>query len=346
MGLAVKSVQLFYWRHGALRKLAPRVVVFWLISVVSVGFGLGLGLGVLSGHALPDARSQQDLAQDLAQDPDKSAATVQVDAEHAKPSSGEEEARRLRALAINLGVAEARLARLEALGKRLVDLGGLDKNEFDLDGAPALGGPEDSLPDEASKDQSCDAGSQQDEVSSYDAGSTHCTNSLDAMEEAVTALQRRAEQRDAQLSALEGWLSMRSLHQAMRPAGSPLGGTWIASPFGVRRDPFTGRRAFHAGYDLEAQTGEPVSAVAEGIVVKAERSGAYGLLVEINHGGGYHTRYGHNSKLLVNAGDKVLRGQVVALAGSTGRSTGTHVHFEVLFNDKPVNPASFLRSKG
>lgn len=338
MGLTVKSVQLFYWRHGALRKLAPRVVVFGLTSVVSVGFGLGLGFGLLSGYAFPDGKGQ-DLA--------KGAARVQVDAEHAKSPSGEEEARRLRVLAVNLGVAEARLARLEALGKRLADLGGLDKNEFDLDAPPALGGPEDCLSDEEGRDRQCSAGSQRDAASSRDASSTgNGANALDAMEDAVAALQRRAEQRDAQLGALEGWLSMRSLHQAMRPAGSPLGSTWIASPFGVRRDPFTGRRAFHAGYDLEAQNGESVSSVAEGIVVKAERSGAYGLLVEINHGGGYHTRYGHNSKLLVKVGDKVLRGQVVALAGSTGRSTGPHVHFEVLFNDKPVNPASFLRSKG
>ncbi len=259
------------------------------------------------------------------------------------------EVRRLRALAVNLGEAEARLTRLEALGKRLVDLGGLDKKEFNLDTPPALGGPEDCLADGTSEKQPQQVAEEQGHGSSSSiAGRANheYDDTAPAMEEALAVLQRRAQQREIQLNALEGLLSMRSLRQAMHPTGSPLPDTWIVSPYGVRRDPFTGRRAFHGGYDLAAQRGEPVSAVAEGIVVKAERNGAYGLLVEINHGGGYHTRYGHNSKLLVQVGDKVLRGQVVALAGSTGRSTGPHVHFEVLFNEKPVNPDPFLRNKG
>lgn len=339
LGLAVRSVQFFYRRQGALRKVASGMLMVVLASFMLFGFGMGLGVGLWSSrHDLPDEKGQGLT----------DAYTATPIRESQSHTTANEETRRLRALSINLGAAEARLTRLEALGKRLVDLGGLDKKEFDLDNAPALGGPEECLPEGEGKGQQQGSGVMQTQSPALGrmTPTDQQPDSLDIIEEAIASLQRRAERRDAQLNALEGLLAMRSLHQAMHPAGSPLSDTWIASPYGMRRDPFTGRLAFHAGYDLEARTGEPVSAVAEGVVVRAERSGAYGLLVEINHGGGFRTRYGHNSKLLVQVGEKVLRGQVVALAGSTGRSTGPHVHFEVLFNDKPINPISFLRDKG
>jgi murein DD-endopeptidase MepM/ murein hydrolase activator NlpD len=116
---------------------------------------------------------------------------------------------------------------------------------------------------------------------------------------------------------------------------------YVSSYFGERQDPFTGHEAWHKGVDFAGQAGAEVVAVAAGIVTRSESSHGYGNLVEINHGNGYVTRYGHSQALLVKTGDIVTRGQPVATIGSTGRSTGPHVHFEVLRNGQHVNPLSF-----
>ncbi|MFQ5449594.1 MAG: M23 family metallopeptidase [Nitrospinaceae bacterium] len=117
---------------------------------------------------------------------------------------------------------------------------------------------------------------------------------------------------------------------------------WVTSGFGFRKSPFTGLREKHEGWDIGARNGSPIRATADGVAAVVGRETGYGNMVEINHGYGLVTRYGHNSKNLVLVGDKVRRGQVIALVGNTGRSTGPHLHYEVLFNGVPVNPKNYI----
>ncbi len=126
-----------------------------------------------------------------------------------------------------------------------------------------------------------------------------------------------------------------------KPGGWPIKG-WLTSTFGMRKSPFTGKRKMHEGYDIAARTGTPIYATADGVVSKSETVPGYGKLVVIEHGYGYRTYYGHNSKNLVRAGQRVVRGQQIAKVGNTGRSTGSHVHYEIRRNGVPVNPKNFL----
>jgi murein DD-endopeptidase MepM/ murein hydrolase activator NlpD len=128
------------------------------------------------------------------------------------------------------------------------------------------------------------------------------------------------------------------------PSSKPVATATYTSGYGVRSDPFRGAAAMHAGIDLAAPSGTPIYATADGMVDRAEWSGGYGNLVEINHGKGLQTRFGHLSRILVHPGDRVKRGQVIALMGSTGRSTGSHLHYEVRIDGHAVNPVPFLQS--
>ena len=134
----------------------------------------------------------------------------------------------------------------------------------------------------------------------------------------------------------------RSITERVMPSGRPVEEGWLSSTYGKRSDPFTGKPDFHPGLDFAGRKGSEVVAVADGVVIWSGPRGGYGNMVEIDHGHGYVTRYGHNEKNLVKVGDTVKKGQEIALMGSTGHSTGPHVHFEVLHNGKTVNPARFI----
>ena len=134
----------------------------------------------------------------------------------------------------------------------------------------------------------------------------------------------------------------KSVQNKTLPEGEPVASGWISSLFGWRTDPINGKREFHEGIDFASKADTRVVAVASGIVTWSGRRAGYGNLVEISHGNGYVTRYAHNRKNLVAVGDKVDKGQPVAIMGSTGRSTGTHVHFEVVRNGKPVDPKKYI----
>ncbi len=222
------------------------------------------------------------------------------------------------ALARRLGQMQAQVIRLEALGQRLVKMAQLDSGEFDFESPPAQGGP-------------ASMGSQ---------------NSMGAQDilEALDRLSRQLEDRSSQLQVLEGVLMNRGLQAEVLPKGRPIVQGWLSSRYGMRTDPFTGKRDFHAGIDFAGKEGSAVVATAAGVVTWAGNRSGYGKLVEINHGGGYVTRYGHSRKILVKIGDTVKKGQVIAEMGSTGRSTGPHVHFEVLINGRTVNPAKYIQA--
>jgi murein DD-endopeptidase MepM/ murein hydrolase activator NlpD len=154
-------------------------------------------------------------------------------------------------------------------------------------------------------------------------------------------LKLKFDQSGGQLSVLESMMYNQQLQLSALPTGRPSRG-YITSGFGTRSDPFTGGRAHHLGIDFNANTGDPVLSAAGGVVIYAGVKSGYGNVVEVDHGNGYTTLYGHNSRLVVRAGDIVRAGQQLARAGSTGRSTGPHVHFEVHVNGRPVNPRKFL----
>ena len=222
----------------------------------------------------------------------------------------------LDALAMRLGQLQSQVMRLEGLGERLVDMAKLDKGEFDFGKPPARGGPEEA-------------------VAAADYSGSNFLAEFDALE-------RLLEDREQQLIALESVLMDRELRKQGRPAGRPVKSGWMSSGFGKRTDPFSGRPAWHEGVDFAGKLGSDVVAVASGVVTWAGKRYGYGNLIEINHGNGYITRYGHNREVLVEVGDRVKQGEVIARMGSSGRSTGPHVHFEVLKNGKPVNPKRFV----
>ena len=222
------------------------------------------------------------------------------------------------ALARRIAQLQAHVLRLDAAGQRLTQIAGLDRGEFNFSKPPAVGGPDES-------------------ATSREPALGDAMASLDAFE-------RQLSDRERQMRVLEDLLLASRLQQQVRPSGWPIDGGWISSTFGWRTDPFTGRYAQHSGIDFAGKGGTEVVAVAAGIVTEAGEHSGYGELVEINHGNGYVTRYGHNERVLVKVGDKVNKGQRISLMGSTGRSTGPHVHFEVLYNGTTVNPEQYIEA--
>jgi murein DD-endopeptidase MepM/ murein hydrolase activator NlpD len=157
----------------------------------------------------------------------------------------------------------------------------------------------------------------------------------------IDQMRRDIDLRRESQEEIQGFLNDQRSMVGAEPDGWPVKG-WLTSSFGMRKSPFTGKRKMHEGYDIAARTGTPIFATADGVVSKSETVPGYGKLVVIEHGYGYRTYYGHNSKNLVRAGQRIVRGQKIALVGNTGRSTGSHIHYEIRRNGVPVNPKKFL----
>ncbi len=221
------------------------------------------------------------------------------------------------ALALRIGSLRAHLLRLNALGERLVNVGELDAQEFDFSAEPAQGGME--------------------EASTESVGMLELESELDRLS-AVFA------DREHKLNLLEEMLSKREVRGQVIPSGWPVKQGFISSYFGRRTDPFTGKKKYHKGIDFSGKRGSEVLAVAAGVVTKSERVAGYGNIVEIRHADGYITRYAHNQENLVKEGDRVEKGEPIAMLGSTGRSSGPHVHFEVRRNGKIINPSRFIKA--
>ncbi|MDI3262273.1 MAG: M23 family metallopeptidase [Fulvimonas sp.] len=222
------------------------------------------------------------------------------------------------ALSRRIAELQAYVMRLDAAASRMTQIAHIDPGEFNFNQPPAMGGP--YLQD----------GNQ--------------PASLGDVLDTLDQLQHQLSERERQMRVLEDLLLASKLQKEIKPAGWPVDGGYISSGYGVRTDPFTGLRAFHPGIDFAAAEGSKVLAVASGIVTEAGERSGYGQMVEIDHGNGYVTRYGHNERLLVHIGERVRRGQAIAMIGSTGRSTGPHVHFEVLRNGVVVNPEQYIEA--
>ena len=161
------------------------------------------------------------------------------------------------------------------------------------------------------------------------------------IQQRIDEVRRQIDLRRESQEEIQGILNDQRSLLAAKPGGWPVKG-WLTSSFGMRRDPFNGRRKMHEGLDIAARTGTSVTATADGIVSSVKTEPGYGKVVILDHGYGYRTIYGHNSRYYVKVGQRVRRGERIAAVGNTGRSTGSHVHYEIRLNGVPVNPRKYL----
>jgi murein DD-endopeptidase MepM/ murein hydrolase activator NlpD len=221
----------------------------------------------------------------------------------------------LDAMAVKVGEMQAQVVRLQAVSERVARAAGLKPEELKALQAASAGAGGPYVPLDG--------------------------RTLDGVNAALDALLADSERSGDLYTLAESRLAEQRMATLLVPSIAPVDGP-VGSGFGVRQDPLTGRAALHTGLDFPADIGTPIVAAAGGVVIAAERDAAYGLAVQVDHGNGLVTRYAHTSKSLVKAGDLVRRGQPIAEVGNSGRSTGPHLHFEVLLDGAPQNPARFL----
>lgn len=274
--------------------------------VAALVFGAGYGIALQKGDFADESRVAE-----LRADLEAQQAALEIAQRNAQDT--------LDALAIRIGRMNAHVVRLDALGQRLTEMAGLEDGEFDFQTVPPIGGPEET---------------------EYftDMDKSGLVTQLDG-------LGLQIEDRARQLGVLESVLLTRNLSERIKPQGRPVEGGWISSYFGTRTDPFTGKKARHKGVDFAGKAGAEINSVASGVVTYSGNRYGYGMMVEIDHGNGYVTRYAHNAENTVKVGDEVAKGQLIGYMGSTGRATGPNLHFEVLKDGQVQNPVNFIRAK-
>lgn len=228
----------------------------------------------------------------------------------------------LNVMAVKLGEMQAKLMRLDALGERLAKSSGIKHREFLFNQAPGQGG---ALPSSNLVPESL---------------------SFEEFNKKIKVLSHALDDRADKLNVIDSLLRQGRLSKRVFPSIMPVDTEWYSSGFGYRIDPFTGKRAFHEGVDFAAKTGTSIKAAAGGVVIYSDRHPEYGNMIEIDHGDDLISRYAHASKRMVNLGQIVLNGQKIAEVGSTGRSTGPHLHFEIRHKGIPQNPSRFLKKPG
>ena len=302
---------IFLNRHAASRTLELGRWSWLLLSACVIGVPLGLvavtyQLG-FDGGARSEQASRISMREQQATQRAEALAQLSVEAQS-----------RLTAMTRRLATLQTQMTRLDALGHHLTELAGLELGEFDFSGPPALGGP--SVPLQADSEPTVfEINTQYDALENFFAG------------------------REVQFEVLAGLLSSEQLRTESTPAGRPIRSGWQSSSFGNRIDPISGKRAWHTGADFAGREGSDILAVASGVVSWSGVKAGYGTMIEVAHGDGLSTRYAHNQENLVELGDLVRRDDVIALMGSSGRSTGPHVHFEVFKHGRAVDPASYVR---
>lgn len=220
-------------------------------------------------------------------------------------------------MATKLGQMQVQLFRLNELGRRLVDLYGIDPQELSFDQLPGQGGIDREIQGQGV--------------------------SLQELNKILHSVASSLRDREDKMAVLNSLLLGDRIEQEMLPSAIPVETGWVSSDFGIRIDPFTGKKNFHEGIDFPAKPGTPIKAAAGGVVVFSGYHSGYGNMVAIDHGNALVSRYAHASRLLVDVGQVVLKGQKIAEIGSTGRSTGPHLHFEIRHNGIPLNPSRFLK---
>ena len=295
-------------KRGSIEICVPRAAAWLLPGVAAIA-----GLLIWTGYEFGVYRAEQQQAESLTVELHDMLRNERLAVEQARA----EQRDHLDALAPRMGSMQARLLRVDALGERLVGMGKLDPEEFDFAAEPAVGG--------------------------IDAGSAGAHNVADISHD-LERLNALLDDREAKLAMLEEQLLNRRLIHETLPSGRPVQKGWISSHFGKRTDPFSGKKSYHRGMDFAGKKGTEVYAVAGGVVERAKNVSGYGNVVEIRHADGYSTLYGHNQENLVGEGDVVSKGQLIALLGNTGRSSGPHVHFEVHKDGKILDPRRYIRA--
>ena len=297
-------------KHGGSRAIELGRWSRALLSLCCLGLPLGaVAVGYVVGQATESralGEASLDSMQDEVRQQERELAKLKQQAEN-----------RLQALSLNLAELQARMTRLDALGEHLTGMADLDQGEFDFSQPPALGGPS--------------------------MGEFEVNFDVIGLQGEMDNFERRLTDREQQLDILETLLNKRKLDEQGWISGRPIEKGWISSFYGPRNDPFTGLRSMHKGIDFAGKEGSNVIAVAGGVVTYIGSRTGYGETVEISHGDGFLTRYAHNKSLLVEPGDVVRKGEPIALMGTTGRSTGPHVHFEVYKHGRAVDPSSYIR---
>ena len=296
-------------RHGHTKTIVLKGWLKGLLSLCLLGAPVALGY---FGYGLAVSQSTGVFSEESAQNWERQ---IRIQTEQISEIKEESE-QQIEALTMRLAMLQARLVRLDAVGERITAIANLDTGEFDFSDPIAIGGPAAGV------------------LESYSAA---------GFMDAVYQLERQLDDRQQQLEILESLMTDRKIQSDVFIAGRPLEKAWIASRFGKRPDPITGRIAFHGGIDFTTgKSGAEINTVAAGVITWSGPRSGYGLMVEVNHGNGFTTRYAHSEKLFVDVGDIVMKGQNIALVGSTGRSTGPHVHFEVYKNGRVVDPAAYI----
>lgn len=283
-----------------------------LLSVCLIGLPIGLGFGL--GTLVPGGEKTIEITEsENSKEWQAALAKQQAEIDASKRQAQAQ----LSAMTVRVAELQARLQRIDALGERLTQAANLDSGEFNFSQVPALGGPEEFS-----------------ESINFEPPSFMTV---------LDDISAQVQSRQQQLDTLEALMSNRQIQDDIFIAGRPIKKGWMSSRYGRRSDPFTGKLVWHKGVDFAGKENSPIIAVASGVVTWSGERYGYGQMVEINHGSGLSTRYGHNKENLVKVGDVVKKGQTLALMGSSGRSTGPHVHFEVYKNGRPVDPASYIQ---
>jgi len=296
--------------HGQTKTIVLRG---WLKGVLSVCLIVAPASLVYLGYQLSSSDEESVFSEKSAQNWERELKNQTNQLEEIKKESE----RQIEALTIRLAMLQARLTRLDAMGSRITEVSGLDRGEFNFTSNVGVGGPGVPLGEAIEKH-----------------------NFIQILDQ----FERQLTDRQNQLEILEGLMSDRKSRSDIFIAGRPVDDGWVASGYGQRPDPFTGQLSFHSGIDFTTgKSGADINTIGAGVVTWSGPKSRYGLMVEVNHGNGFATRYAHAEKLFVNVGDLVEKGQRLALVGSTGRSTGPHVHFEVYKNGRIVDPAAYIQ---
>jgi murein DD-endopeptidase MepM/ murein hydrolase activator NlpD len=226
-------------------------------------------------------------------------------------------AHQIRALTIKFAMLQAHVRRLDAIGERILGVSGIDSKEFNFNQALPVGGPDHPL---------------------FNSKKLFLGEAFKHLEDLLIS-------KEQQMFILESLLIDKQLDGNRFVSGKPTDSGWLSSFYGERTDPFNGKQAWHSGIDFAGKEGDPIFSTAAGVVIWVGENSGYGLLVEINHGNGLITRYAHNQSSNVKIGELVKKGQVISYMGNSGRSTGAHVHYEIIKNGKKVNPLKYVKRK-
>jgi murein DD-endopeptidase MepM/ murein hydrolase activator NlpD len=295
------------WKHKRSVQISAAKASLWLVPSMAVMSGLLVWLGYAVGSGVQLSTVDK---------PVEAWVETLRKSQRAMAELRDEQRANIDALAVHIGNLQARLLRLDTLGERLAEQSDVHIADLAFDEKPAVGGAE--------------QGVNSFELKELAAEIDRLTSLLDAREQS--------------LLSIENQLSQRELVDAVTLSGSPTRQGWMSSGYGGRIDPFNGKKTFHRGVDFAGKEGVDIHAIAGGVVTRSELTHDFGNVIEIQHIDGYTSLYAHNEKNLVGLGDIITKGQVIAHLGSTGRSTGSHVHLEVHQNGKHINPSRFIRA--